>query len=685
MRGIRKVQLGKWATALLLLGLTTLIISLCFVVFGSDDSSRRAAGSFLVVAFVFVLLSVLVELRSRFVRSAHTPSSTSDPSFLRRQSRFRSLVTREGDWIRAAAQKLGGQDPRLYRPSIFRRRREQKRVALRRAVRLAVEAGSCRRLFSEEDLRQIVPELIQDDPLTAFWLLDEAEAIGILALTPRRRLSIELRALGYLGKSLKVLESVAAVTSTERDLRALDSRRSELAVFRGEYVSKLRSNDGVLDPIPGQVLHIVGKALPRTESGYTLRTHYTARALRDLGFGVSVVSQVGESPELNRSEAVSLDDVTYYMIPGSSRSNRSYIDWLDENIERVRDVVERARPAILHAHSDFFNAITAQAVGNHFRIPVIYENRGFWEESWISRTSQKYGIKKWTETERRWGPPDAYTLRRDREVEARSQSAHIVTLADVMKDHINSFGYPVGHISVVPNAVSAESFPVLSTECNPLRRRFGISDEAITIGYISSIVEYEGIDTLLKAFYEVKDRTSRSVRLVIVGDGPHLKVLKALDKQLGRSGVTFTGRVPHDEILDYYGLIDIFVVPRRPSRVCQLVTPLKPFEAFSTGRTVVMSDVAALKEIALDSEAAAVFTAGDKDSLSEVLLELIEDENQRAMLACAGAVWVRKERTWASNAERYSEIYGAFNVFPCSTLSMSTQDAERGDYDGAGR
>jgi hypothetical protein len=61
-------------------------------------------------------------------------------------------------------------------------------------------------------------------------------------------------------------------------------------------------------------------------------------------------------------------------------------------------------------------------------------------------------------------------------------------------------------------------------------------------------------------------------------------------------------------------LIDVFVVPRKPVEVCHLVTPLKPFEAFSTGRTVVLSDVRALARVARDSGAAELFSAGDAES-----------------------------------------------------------------------
>lgn len=683
MRDLRKIKLGKWTKLLLISSAIFIVTSLGLAVLIGGTSPAGSVSSlvFLALALMIFSLGGLVELRSRFIRSSRKQSALNNGALLRQESDIRSILDQERAWVRDALKRVDTQGLMRSLQSAISQQDRERRATNRRIVQLAVETGACKGLFTETELLQIVPDMIQDDPLTAFWLLDQNGVLQLLPLTPRRRLSIELRSRGYLEKSLMVLDSIASVTRTERDLSALASRQSELDVLRGNYASKLQPNGTTLETIPGHVLHIVGKAFPKTESGYTLRTHYTARAQRDIGFQVSVVSQVGENLEPEQSNWETIEGVTYYTLAGSPRSGRSYSDWLDENIEGVREVVERARPALLHAHSDFFNAITAQAIGNHFGIPVIYENRGFWEESWLSRTSQKYGIEDWTDIERRWGMPDAYTLRRDQEVELRSSSAHIVTLAEVMKGHISQSGYPASQISIVPNAVSVDDFPVLTDESDDLRETYGIPAGAITVGYISSIVEYEGIDTLIEAFYDLREHVSEDVRLVIVGDGPHLLKLEALNARLGAAGVTFTGRVRHDEVLRYYGLIDIFVVPRRPSKVCQLVTPLKPFEAFSTGRTVVMSDVEALKEIAEDSGAATLFTAGDKDSLSDTLRGLIASEQQRKSLAHDGAAWVRSERTWASNAQRYAEVYANFEVLPYTANVVLAEAADKVDYE----
>ncbi|UPO78672.1 glycosyltransferase [Arthrobacter sp. Helios] len=530
-------------------------------------------------------------------------------------------------------------------------RREE---VLHQLLRMAVQVGSCVDIFTRDELKIMSKRFDQYDDLTTYWLLSTYDAFDVLSLSARRKLANGLRSIGYLEKSLHVFEGVVALTKSESDRDALARRRNELEVFRGRYEPKLGHAHETLEPDRNHVLHVVGKALPGVQTGYTLRTHYTALAQRDAGLRVSVVSQSGEPPLTSVQALEIIDGISYYTIPGNRRNTVILEQWLDENIAGLVSLVREIRPSVLHAHSDFFNAISAQAVGDFFGIPVVYESRGFWEESWLSRVEQRFGMN-WVDVEARWGLPEAYVLRKEREEEARSRARMVFTLARVMKKRISEDGVRGDRIALVPNAVSAVEFPILGRD-KSLTDELGV-DGCVTIGYISSIVEYEGIGTLIEAFRVLSDSVNLPLKLIIVGDGP---VLPELVKQAADSGMTevvFVGRVPHADVLRYYSVIDIFVVPRRPAAVCQLVTPLKPFEAFSTGRTVVMSDVEALREIAEDSGAAELFRAGDAENLAKVLTGLVNDPERRQALAQRGAEWVRSQRSWNSNAGEYLKVY----------------------------
>ena len=91
----------------------------------------------------------------------------------------------------------------------------------------------------------------------------------------------------------------------------------------------------------------------------------------------------------------------------------------------------------------------------------------------------------------------------------------------------------------------------------------------------------------------------------------------------------FTGRVPMAKVRDYHAVLDVFVVPRTPDRVCQLVTPLKPVEAMASGLPVVVSGVRALGEIVQDKVTGLLFPPLDAEALADALQLLLGNPELR--------------------------------------------------------
>ncbi|GAA3074942.1 MULTISPECIES: glycosyltransferase [Actinomycetes] len=495
------------------------------------------------------------------------------------------------------------------------------------------------------------------------------EQFGIesaLKVSELRLLYRHARSSGYMLYALRLLQAIADRTRADADRIAMERVEAELGVFEDpwEGLPDLPRVDAY--DAGGPILHMVGKSLPATQTGYTLRTQYTVEALRRQGIeSVVAVQSGGNTAEATplRSEQ-SVEGIRTVQLGGPARQDHGLKHWIMQNVKELYDVAIKERPSVLHAHSDFFNGVIATQVGQATGVPALYESRGFWEESWLSRVARAQG---WDDTDlvfQMYGIPEAYAYRRRNERLVRERARHVVTLARVMRDHILDESSPerldASRVSLAPNAVDVDEFPVVTPSLR-IKEKLNLSPDTKIIGYISSIVEYEGIETLVKAF----DRLARKyengpekIRLMIVGDGNYLGQIKRSVRQKGLKYVKFPGRVPHDEVLDYYSVIDLFVVPRRSTRVTELVTPLKPFEAFSTGRTVVMSDVAALSEIREDVGAACeTFPAGDSVALSEVLDSLLSNAERRRAMAEEGARWVREARTWDSNVPHYRAAY----------------------------
>ena len=115
--------------------------------------------------------------------------------------------------------------------------------------------------------------------------------------------------------------------------------------------------------------------------------------------------------------------------------------------------------------------------------------------------------------------------------------------------------------------------------------------------------------------------------------------------------------MPSARVRDYHAVLDVFVVPRTPDRVCQLVTPLKPVEAMASGLPVVVSSVRALAEIVHDQETGLLFPPLDAAELADRLGQLLTSPDLRAKLGSKARDWVARDRTWAHNAARYREAY----------------------------
>ena len=189
-----------------------------------------------------------------------------------------------------------------------------------------------------------------------------------------------------------------------------------------------------------------------------------------------------------------------------------------------------------------------------------------------------------------------------------------------------------------------------------------LSDDLI-LGFIRSFYAYEGLLLLIEAMPDIL-KENKKIKLLLVGGGPDEAKIKAKIKQLDiEDQVIFTGRVPHEQVQSYYNLVDIFVYPRYPMRLTDLVTPLKPLEAMAQNRLVVASDVGGHKELIKDGINGKLFQAGNPQSLAQSVLTLINEKAQWHKYHKAGKQYVEQERNWPTSVANYKQVYrAAFSV-----------------------
>ena len=398
------------------------------------------------------------------------------------------------------------------------------------------------------------------------------------------------------------------------------------------------------------VLHHLTSSLPHTQSGYTLRTHAVLAAQRAAGLHVVATTRAGYPVTIGslgcRGVDV-VDGVAYHrLIPRSLPADRGRR--LAEATELLVRAAEQARPDILQTTTPWSTGEVARAAARILGVPWVYEVRGLPEETWAASHTSPAARERAGRSERR-------TLLRARETELATAADAVVTLSATMRDELVSRGVRADRVTVVPNSVAAS---MLSGHPAPwaARRSLGLPAAAFVVGTVSSLVGYEGQETILRTVAELRHRGTDASALV-VGDGVFHARLVALADELGLGPhAVFTGRVPHALAHRYLAALDVLLVPRRDDRVTRLVTPLKPVEAMAVGRPVVASDLPALAEALGLPRGGLLVPADDVQAWADAVESLRADPALYRRLVDQGRT-VASGRTWEDASSVYQQVY----------------------------
>lgn len=402
-----------------------------------------------------------------------------------------------------------------------------------------------------------------------------------------------------------------------------------------------------------RVMYCVHSTPVFDSNGYSIRTGGVAGGLRRNGADVVVVARSGypwdsgrrtDLPDRRRTVREQ-DGIEYVHNPGLGLSDSTLDQYLDEAADAFVREARLLRPSIIHAASDAHTALPALVAARRLGLPFVYEVRGLWE---VTAASSREG----------WDRSDRYALQVALETLVATEADEVLAITPQVAEVLSARGVRPAQISLLPNAVDVDA--VLPIPHDTAYGRTGhIRADVPRIGFAGSVVAYEGLDVLVEAAAILRDR-GHEFAVVIAGSGAAEADLRqrVADLRLGEL-VHLLGRVPHDEIPRLMSTFDIMPCPRVSLPVTELVSPLKPLEAFAAGKAVVLSDVAPHRDLAGSGEERALLAAaGDATALADRLEELLRDEDRRRGLARAARLWVYDQRTWAKVCAEAIRAYG---------------------------
>ncbi|MEN3364335.1 MAG: hypothetical protein V7606_1609 [Burkholderiales bacterium] len=179
------------------------------------------------------------------------------------------------------------------------------------------------------------------------------------------------------------------------------------------------------------------------------------------------------------------------------------------------------------------------------------------------------------------------------------------------------------------------------------------------VGYVGVMGGQEGIDYLLHAArFIIKDMRRDDVHFTLVGGGPMLDDMMKLARELGIAvHVTFTGRIPDEELLEILNTADVCVNPDTANEMNDKSTMNKIMEYMALGKPIVQFD---LREGRFSAREASLYTRkNDPIGLARGILTLLADPAMRERMGSYGRRRVENELEWRYEAPKLLAAYEA--------------------------
>lgn len=395
-------------------------------------------------------------------------------------------------------------------------------------------------------------------------------------------------------------------------------------------------------PEPKSLLYVPASCLPFHISGYTTRTHAVLSSLKKVGFNLHVLTRPGYPwDRVDRLQepvsACSEKDGIAYAHAEAPSYHRPLLMYVLLAVEPIVAMAKRHRISAIQAASNHVNALPALLAARRLGVPLFYEMRGLWELTRVSRMSE-------------YESSEAFKQGLALEGFVARNADRLYVISEQLGCYaVEHWGVNPAKMAFLPNCVDPEDFvpaEVALVEPN-------------TIGYAGSLLDYEGLDVLIRALALLKEQ-GLNLRLRVVGEGEVRAQLETLVEEQGLSDrVVFLGRQPPEVAREVILKSSVVCLPRKPFEVCQIVTPIKLVEALAMGKPVIVPDLPVFKD-ELMSDAGVVpgwfFKAGDAADLAAVLRSAFVD----AGLLAEKSLQARHHAVTMRNWQRYVlDIYGS--------------------------
>ncbi len=168
---------------------------------------------------------------------------------------------------------------------------------------------------------------------------------------------------------------------------------------------------------------------------------------------------------------------------------------------------------------------------------------------------------------------------------------------------------------ILPNGVNLEDYR------GSKEKREGKIRKDFSILYIGTLKKIKGVNYLLEAFKKIEERDP-FVQLRILGDGPEIKNLENLVKELKIKNINFLGAKKNKEIPAYTLISDLLVLPSLSEGF-----PNALLEGMASGLPIIATKVGGNSEIIREGGNGFLVEPKNSKALEKVILKIYKNKN----------------------------------------------------------
>lgn len=269
-------------------------------------------------------------------------------------------------------------------------------------------------------------------------------------------------------------------------------------------------------------------------------------------------------------------------------------------------------------------AYTARRKG----IPMVFEVRDLWPELPIAVGTLKNPLLRLAA---RWLERFSY-----------AHSARVVALSPGMAAGVALTGYPRARITIVPNGSDLAFFERNIERGRIFRRRLGISDDKIVVGYAGTLGRINGVGYLVQVAAALK--ADRRFVFLLVGEGQERAQIEAAAREHGvlNKSLMMHAKVAKAEMAGVFSALDVATSLFLPIPEMESNSANKFFDALAAGCCVAINYGGWQAEL-LEEAGAGVRLSSDPQ-LAARQLQTLADEPERLQAAGRNARLLAVER-----------------------------------------